>query len=139
MLLTYMTKIAFENYGGEVDCVIGLDARGFLFAPTIASQLCCSFAPVRKKGKLPGECYSHTYEKEYGTDTLEIQKAVFKKKISKVLIVDDLLATGGTLKAVEQLVTDAGGQIVGHIVAIDLPALNGRKLLKFPVHNVLSF
>jgi len=113
---------------GQVDCVLGLDSRGFLFGPTMALELGVPFVPVRKRGKLPGECLGISYDLEYGTASVEIQKAALAEK-KRVLIVDDLLATGGTMKAAVDLVKQLGSTPVECYVIIELTALNGRAKL----------
>lgn len=122
-----------------IDAVIGLDARGFLFSFTIASELSIGCVPIRKKNKLPGETFKVEYQLEYGSDVFEMQCGAIKKG-QKVLIVDDLLATGGTLSAACELVTKAGGVIDGCLVIMELTALNGRKKLNgFPVHSFIQY
>lgn len=123
----------------SIDVVVGLDARGFLFSFTIASELSIGCVPIRKKNKLPGETFQIEYQLEYGSDIFEIQKDAIKKD-QKVLIVDDLLATGGTLSAACQLVTKAGGIVDGCLVIMELTALNGRKNIKgFPVNSLIQY
>ncbi len=113
----------------KIDIILSVEARGFIFGAALAYKLGAGIAPVRKKGKLPFKTYSVTYELEYGKDTLEIHQDAFKKG-SNVLIVDDLLATGGTSKAVIELVEKMGGKIVGLAFLIELTALKGREKLK---------
>lgn len=115
-----------KNNHPTIDAVVGLDARGFLFSFTIASELEIGCIPIRKKGKLPGECFQVEYALEYGTDVFELQCGAIKKD-QKVLIVDDLLATGGTLGAACELIRKAGGIVDGCVVVLELKALNGRK------------
>src|SRR6476646_5484365 len=105
---------AFAAYyiGKEIDLVLGIEARGFIFGPALAYRLNAGFVPVRKPKKLPAETARWTYELEYGSDTLEIHKDAIKPG-QKVIIVDDLLATGGTANATVQLVKSLGGQIAG--------------------------
>lgn len=112
-----------ENY--KIDKVIGMESRGFFFAPLLASKLNTSFVPVRKAGKLPYDKISQTYGLEYGTDTLEIHKDAIAKG-ERVLIHDDVLATGGTAKAVCDLVERLGGEIVQCNFLITLDFLNGK-------------
>ena len=112
----------------EIDVVVGIESRGFIFGAPIADVLNCSFVPVRKPGKLPWKTESISYELEYGTDALEIHKDAIAKGQS-VLIVDDLLATGGTAEATCKLVSKLGGNIKGLSVLIELEDLNGRKRL----------
>lgn len=123
----------------SIDAVVGLDARGFLFSFTIASELSIGCVPVRKKGKLPGETHKVEYILEYGTDVFELQCGAIKKD-QRVLIVDDLLATGGSLKAASELVQKAGGIVDGCLVVMELTALNGRtKLEGIPVHAFIQY
>ena len=115
--------------GRTIDVVLSVEARGFIFGAALAYKLGAAIAPVRKKGKLPFKTYSVTYELEYGKDTLEIHQDAFKKG-DNVLIVDDLLATGGTSKAVIDLVKKMDGHIVGLAYLIELLPLKGREKLK---------
>jgi len=112
----------------HVDVVMGIEARGFIFAPALAYALRAGFVPVRKPKKLPAECLSVTYNLEYGTDTLEMHKDAVAPG-SRVLIVDDLLATGGTAAAAARMVREAGGTVVGAAFVIELTFLNGRRKL----------
>jgi adenine phosphoribosyltransferase len=112
----------------QVDAVIGVEARGFIFAPALAYALGAGFVPVRKPNKLPGERAFITYDLEYGTDTLEVHRdAITPGK--RVLIVDDLLATGGTAAAVARLVRELGGEVAGLGFVVELTFLNGRRKL----------
>ena len=113
----------------EFDVVVGPESRGFIFGVPIAYNLHKPFVPVRKKGKLPCETISMEYDLEYGTATIEIHKDAIKPG-QKVLIVDDLMATGGTIEAVTRLVEEAGGEVVALDFAIELTDLNGRDKLK---------
>lgn len=113
----------------EVDLVVGPEARGFLIGAPLAYELGVGFVPVRKKGKLPHKVIQHTYSLEYGEDTLEIHEDAVKPG-QKVLIGDDLLATGGTVAATAQLIKKLGGQIVGNAFLIELTDLGGRKILQ---------
>ncbi len=119
----------------SVDVVVGMESRGFIFAPAVASELGAGFVPTRKPGKLPAETISHSYELEYGTDTLEMHADAIKPG-QKVLMVDDLIATGGTMAAACALVRQLGGDIVGAAFLIELSFLNGRK--KLPGLDVIS-
>ena len=112
----------------EANAVIGMESRGFIFAAPIAYHLGLGFVPVRKLGKLPGPVISTEYELEYGTNTLEIHEDAFPKG-SKVLIVDDLLATGGTVAATIDLVEQLGGEVVATAFLVELTALRGRDRL----------
>ncbi|CAB3408980.1 unnamed protein product [Caenorhabditis bovis] len=110
---------------GQVDGIAGLEARGFLFGPQIAIQLGVPFVPIRKKGKLPGSTVQASYVKEYGEDIVEIQEGSVKKG-QRVVIIDDLLATGGTLRAASDLIQKVGGIVAEAFVIIELAPLNGR-------------
>jgi adenine phosphoribosyltransferase len=125
-----------EHYQGSgVDMVIGIEARGFIFAPALAYALGAGFIPVRKPKKLPSDRVSVSYQLEYGTDSLEIHKDAIANGHS-VLIVDDLLATGGTAAAVTKLVEQVGGKVAGAGFVIELTFLNGRR--KLEGHDVFS-
>lgn len=125
-----------EHYNGKhVDVVAGIEARGFIFAPALAYRLGAGFVPVRKPKKLPWKTASVTYELEYGTDQLEIHEDAVKSG-QRVLVCDDLLATGGTASAATALVKKLGGEVVGAAFAVELSFLNGRS--KLPGLNVFS-
>lgn len=125
-----------KKYNSKAEAVIGLDARGFLFGFLLAAELGLPFVPIRKKGKLPGKCLSYEYQLEYGTDTFEIQEQSIHAG-QKVIIIDDLLATGGTLGAACELIKAAGGIVEEIIVVIELKSLAGRS--KIPIQNIHSF
>lgn len=110
------------------DLVIGAESRGFIFGTAVAQSLSCGFVPVRKPGKLPSQTKSVKYELEYGTDELQIHADAIRPG-QKILLVDDLLATGGTAKAACELVDALGGELLGITVLIELVELNGRDLL----------
>ena len=123
----------------RIDVVVGIESRGFIFGAPIADVLNCSFVPVRKPGKLPWKTESVSYELEYGTDALEIHKDAITEG-QNVLIVDDLLATGGTAEATCKLVSKLGGNIKGLSVLIELEDLNGRKKLnQYNVHSLVKY
>lgn len=122
-------KIVEHLKDKNVDLIVGPEARGFIFGVPVAYALGVGFVPVRKPGKLPCETVSVDYGLEYGNDTLEIHKDAIKKG-QRVAIVDDLLATGGTIKAVTKLVEKAGGEVVALDFAIELTDLKGRDKLK---------
>jgi len=130
-------KSHYANTG--VDLVVGVEARGFIFAPALAYAMNAGFVPVRKPKKLPAEVVSVTYDLEYGTDTLEMHRgAVFPG--CRVLIVDDLLATGGTARAVAELVKREGGTVVGIGCVVELTFLGGRdKLPGYDVFTLLKY
>ncbi|XP_048402625.1 adenine phosphoribosyltransferase isoform X1 [Stegostoma tigrinum] len=122
-----------------IDLFVGLDARGFLFAPILAQRFGIGFVPVRKKGKLPGPTLSVSYSLEYGEAEVELQRDVIQAN-QKVVIVDDLLATGGTLSAACDLLNKTGANILGCLVVIELKALNGAKKLNcVPLHSLVQF
>ncbi|KAL2199024.1 phosphoribosyltransferase-like protein [Corynascus similis CBS 632.67] len=110
------------------DVIVGLDARGFLFGPSLALRLGASFVPVRKKGKMPGPCVTAAYEKEYGTDFFQMQEGAVKPG-QKVLVVDDIIATGGSAAAAGSLVKQLGGELIGYLFILEIPVLNGRSKL----------
>lgn len=122
-----------------IDIVVAAEARGFILAGAVAQGLNAGFVPVRKKGKLPGKTYSETYKLEYGVDRFEIHRDAFKKG-ERVLVLDDLLATGGTARAIVNLVKKLGGKIAGICFLIELGELNGRKKLKgYPVYSLIKY
>lgn len=122
---------------GSPDVIVGLDARGFLIGPTLALRAGCKFVPVRKAGKLPGRLETVTYDKEYGADSFAIQTASIKPS-DKVLVVDDLIATGGSAAAAGELVKKCGGQLLGYIFIIELTGLKGRDKLDAPVYTLIE-
>ena len=123
----------------RVDVVVGMESRGFIFSAPLAYQLNAGFVPVRKLGKLPAETIEVEYELEYGTATLEIHSDAIAKR-QRVLIVDDLLATGGTVMGTIELVRRLGGEIAGLSFAVELTALKGReKLREFDIHALLTY
>ena len=131
--------LADEFKGQEIDTVIGIEARGFIFAPALAYHIGAGFVPVRKPRKLPAECESISYDLEYGQDTLQVHKDAVGAG-HKVLIADDLLATGGTAKAVVDLVEKMGGEVVGLGFVIELEFLSGReKLSKYDVRSLIQY
>jgi adenine phosphoribosyltransferase len=123
----------------RIELVLGIEARGFIFAPTVAYALKAGFVPVRKPGKLPADTFDESYELEYGTDKLEIHQDAIKPG-QRVLIVDDLIATGGTAKATAALAEKMGAEVVGLSFAVELTALKGReKLQQYNVHSILKY
>lgn len=123
----------------NIDIIVGPEARGFLFGAPIAYALGAGFVPVRKKGKLPGETISLKYDLEYGSDELEIHKDAIKKG-QRVAIVDDLLATGGTISSVAQLVEQAGGEVISIDFVIELTELKGKdKLKNYDILSLVSY
>lgn len=131
--------LSAEFDGEQVDTVIGIEARGFIFAPALAYHMNAGFVPVRKPKKLPAECASISYDLEYGQDTLEIHKDAIGNG-HRVLIADDLLATGGTAKAVIDLVEQLGGTVVGAVFVVELEFLPGReKLNGYDVRSLIKY
>ncbi len=128
---------ALKNHyrGAQVDTVLGIEARGFIFAPALAYALGAGFVPIRKPKKLPAECVRVTYDLEYGTDSLEMHKDAIENG-HRVLIVDDLLATGGTAAAAARMVEQVGGKVAGLGFVVELTFLHGRDRLKG--HDVFS-
>lgn len=125
--------------GKKVDYVIAVESRGFIFGAALAYKLGAGFVPVRKKGKLPAETICADYSLEYGTDSLEMHKDAINSN-SKVLIVDDLLATGGTVAAVCQLAEKVKAKIAGIVFLIELCDLKGRDKLKgYPVYSLIQY
>ena len=123
--------------GVKVDKVAGIEARGFIIGAALAYQLGVGFVPIRKKGKLPAETIGQEYELEYGTDKIEIHVDAIDKG-ERVLLVDDLIATGGTAAAAVKLIESMGGKIVECAFVIDLPDLGGRKRLEKHGHKVFA-
>lgn len=122
--------LLFERYKDmKINKIVGIDARGFLFGAVLAYKLKIGFVPVRKKGKLPPETISQEYDLEYGKDVVEMRDDTIKKG-DKVLVVDDLIATGGTVSAAVRLVEKLGGEIVECAFVIELPDLKGREMIK---------
>jgi adenine phosphoribosyltransferase len=137
--LAHAVSLLAEPYASaEVELVTGIESRGFIFGALVASRLGAGFVPLRKPGKLPGETISQTYDLEYGTDAVEIHADAIRPD-QKVLMIDDLLATGGTMAAACELVEQLGGQIVGVSFLIELCFLNGReKLARYDVRSLIE-
>lgn len=134
-LAMLIDALAQHYIGQRIDLVLGMEARGFIFGPALAYRLNAGFVPVRKPGKLPAETAKYDYALEYGTNTLEIHKDAIQKG-QRVLIVDDLLATGGTAEATAKLASSLGAEIVGLSFVVELDFLNGRNKLRS--HDVFS-
>ncbi|MDD5772073.1 MAG: adenine phosphoribosyltransferase [bacterium] len=130
-----INKMAKHYKGKKIDGIVAVEARGFIFAGALAAKLKTGFIPVRKPGKLPYKTISETYQLEYGTDALQIHEDAIKPG-DKILIVDDLLATGGTVAAVVNMVKKLGGEVVGIGFLIELAFLNGRS--KLSGHEIFS-
>ncbi len=133
-------RMAKHYRNKEIDVIVSSEARGFIFGAALAYELGVGFVPIRKKGKLPSEVVSLTYQKEYEADTIEIHKDAIEPG-QRVLLIDDLLATGGTIKANAELVEKLGGTVSGICVMIELDYLRGRELLedKYDVFSLISF
>ena len=131
--------LAKQYKGKKIDKIVGVEARGFIFGAALAYKIGAGFVPVRKKGKLPYKTISTTYELEYGTDTLEIHKDAITAG-DKILIIDDLLATGGTVKAAVDLIKQLQAKIMGIGFVIELVDLHGRdKLKEYPLYSLIKF
>jgi adenine phosphoribosyltransferase len=134
-----LDSLAERFIGEHVDAVVGIDARGFIFGGALAARLNASFVPVRKPGKLPAAVDRVAYETEYSVAELEMHTGSISEE-ARAIVVDDLLATGGTAKAAADLVRKQGGYVVAFAFVIELPLLNGReRLLPVRVESVLSF
>ncbi|HWI69116.1 MAG TPA: adenine phosphoribosyltransferase [Nitrospiraceae bacterium] len=138
-LAMLIDKLSEHYISEDVDLVLGMEARGFIFAPALAYRLNAGFVPVRKPGKLPAECVSYDYALEYGSNTLQVHKDAIQKG-QRVLIVDDLLATGGTAEATARLAESLGAKIAGLGFVVELSFLKGRdKLKSYDVMSLLRY
>ncbi|MCU1299504.1 MAG: apt [Acidobacteriaceae bacterium] len=138
-LATLIDALAEHYIDKDVDLVLGMEARGFIFAPALAYRLNAGFVPVRKPGKLPAETVKYDYALEYGTNTLEIHKDAIQKG-QRVIIADDLLATGGTAEATAKLADSLGAEIAGLGFVVELDFLHGRdKLRGYDVFSLLHY
>jgi adenine phosphoribosyltransferase len=136
---TLIDALAEHYIDQEVDLILGMEARGFIFGPALAYRLNAGFVPVRKPGKLPAATVRHDYALEYGSNTLEIHKDAIQPG-QRVIIADDLLATGGTAEATTKLASSLGGEIVGLGFVVELDFLNGRDKLKpYDVFSLLHY
>ena len=136
---TLIDKFSEHYISQDVDLVLGMEARGFIFAPALAYRLNAGFVPVRKPGKLPAETVKYDYALEYGTNSLEIHKDAIQNG-QRVLIVDDLLATGGTAEATAKLAASLGAKIAGLGFVVELEFLKGRdKLKEYEVMSLLQY
>lgn len=134
-----INQLAQPYLNQKIDKVVGIDARGFLLASSIAYKLGAGLAIVRKKGKLPRKTISQKYGLEYASDTLEMHTDAIKKR-ERVIIVDDVLATGGTMKATCRLIEELGGNIMGIAFLINLKSLFGeKKLSKYKIHHLVEY
>ncbi|KAL6904574.1 phosphoribosyltransferase-like protein [Trichoderma evansii] len=137
-LLSALELQIAESFGAnKPDVIVGLDARGFLFGPGLALRLGVPFAAVRKQGKLPGPCVTAEYIKEYGKDLFQMQADAITEG-QKVLVVDDIIATGGSAAAAADLVHQLKGQVVGYLFILEIPGLNGRAKLSAPTTILLE-
>lgn len=135
LLREAVERLSEPFYDEKVQVVAGTEARGFILAPAVAVQLAAGFVPIRKKGKLPCATFQASYELEYGTDTLEMHRDAIQPG-ARVLMVDDLLATGGTMRACCEMVERAGGIVVACAFLVELSFLGGRD--KLAPHNVFA-
>jgi adenine phosphoribosyltransferase len=125
--------------GSSIDAVVGIESRGFIFGAAVARELGTGFVPIRKPGKLPADTISVSYQLEYGEDTVEIHRDALRAGQS-VLLIDDVLATGGTMAAAVDLVQKTGAEIAGVVFLVELSFLNGRDKLKGQaIHSVLTY
>jgi adenine phosphoribosyltransferase len=138
-LATLIDALAEYYIGKDIDLVLGMEARGFIFAPALAYRLNAGFIPVRKPGKLPAATTKYDYALEYGTNTLEVHRDAIQPG-QRVIIVDDLLATGGTAEATTKLATSLGAEIAGLGFVVELDFLKGREKLKqYDVFSLLHY
>ncbi|BAE64373.1 adenine phosphoribosyl transferase [Aspergillus flavus] len=137
-LLRSLELHILQNHGDQKpDVIVGLEARGFLIGPSLALRLGASFVPVRKQGKLPGPCATQAYEKEYGQDFFQMQADSIKPG-QKVIVVDDIIATGGSAWAAGELIKKMGGELMSFLFILELEFLKGREKLPAPVYTLLS-
>ena len=136
---TAIDALCADFKDADIEYVAAVEARGFIFGSAVAERLGAGFVPIRKKNKLPFETESVTYDLEYGTDTLEIHRDAVKSR-AKVLMIDDLLATGGTMTAACELIEKIGGQVAGIVFLIELVGLDGRKkIANYPIKTIISY
>ena len=131
-------RLAEELRPYEPDLLVGIESRGFLVAAPLALKLGCGFVMVRKKGKLPGKTISYSYDLEYGTDTIQIQADAVRPG-DKVVVLDDLLATGGTMRAAIDLFRNVGAEVKAAATIIELTFLNGRSKLDVPYSSLVAY
>lgn len=132
-----MNRLEARYKGQHIDAIVGLESRGFIFGAALADRLKTAFALVRKPGKLPAEKFKVDYKKEYGSDIFELHKGSIKPG-HKVVVIDDLIATGGTANAAIELIKMAGGTVIEVAAIIEIPELKGREKIKAPVYTVLQ-
>ena len=135
LLIEHLTN-RYKDY--NLDYVAGIESRGFIFGAALASKLNLGFVPIRKKGKLPYTTVSEKYSLEYGFDEVEIHIDAFKKENARVLLIDDLLATGGTASAASRLIDKVGAKCVEACFVIELTFLNGAKNLNVPLYSIIK-
>ncbi|KAI9354491.1 adenine phosphoribosyltransferase [Pilaira anomala] len=135
-LICHIVHHITSTYAEKIDAVVGLDARGFLFGPLIALRLGAAFVPVRKQGKLPGDCVQAVYKKEYGEDIFEIQKSSLKEG-ARVIVIDDLIATGGSAAAAGELIKKCNATTVEYVFVMELDFLHGAEVLDAPVYSLI--
>ncbi|MFM7603369.1 MAG: adenine phosphoribosyltransferase [Pseudanabaena sp.] len=134
----FKTKFAELNIG-EIDCIVGIESRGFILGAALAMSLGCGFVPVRKPKKLPSAVFRVEYSLEYGTDTLEMHQDAIAVG-ERVMIIDDVIATGGTAAATAELIKQAGAELLGYGFLIELDFLNGRKALPdVPIVSLVNY
>lgn len=138
-LLSSLVDHLYERYRDrKIDYVAGIDSRGFIFGTPLAVKLGVGFVPIRKKGKLPHETHSISYDLEYGSDSLEIHKDAFHNREANVLLVDDLLATGGTASAAVELIQRSGAKVYESFFLINLKFLKGEDRVNSTVYSILE-
>lgn len=138
-LAQMIDQLAKQIKGKKIDYIVCAESRGFIFGGALAYKINAGFVPVRKPGKLPYKTFKHSYELEYGTDSLEIHQDAFPKG-ARVLILDDLLATGGTTNAMIELVKKVGGKVAAIAYLIELTFLDGRKKLSgYPIYSLIKY
>ncbi|CAD6567331.1 MAG: adenine phosphoribosyltransferase [Tremellales sp. Tagirdzhanova-0007] len=136
-LITHLLHHILTTHPTRPDVIVGLDARGFLLGPILAMRLGAAFVPVRKGGKLPGRVEVVTYEKEYGVDAFEIQADAIRSG-QRCIVVDDLIATGGSAAAAGQLIAKSGGKTIEYVFIISLPFLKGEEKLDAPSYSLVQ-
>ncbi len=136
-LRTMVNDIVNRYTGGQIDKIAGIEARGFIIGAPVAHQLGLGFIPIRKHGKLPGDTLEHHYDLEYGTDAVEVHKDAILAG-ERVLVIDDLIATGGTALAAAHLIEQSGGEVVEFCFVVDLPDIGGRARLESAGYAVFT-
>ncbi|WVQ83837.1 adenine phosphoribosyltransferase [Cryptococcus sp. DSM 104549] len=136
-LITHLIHHITTTHAVRPEVIVGLDARGFLLGPIIAMRLGCAFVPVRKGGKLPGSVQVVKYEKEYGTDEFEMQAGAVTPG-QKCIVIDDLIATGGSAAAAGELIKKSGGETLEYLFIVGLPFLKGHEKLDAPTYSMIE-